>query len=158
MKFVSLGIVLIVLLLPMYILLSISETRQKPIHLQCRTKMEKPFCWNTPMFRVICRRKRKFYTRNYSIWSHICGWNSVMNLGETCKPYAYVYVTYGYPGYHLFPNPWIRFLRTQCTHIYVFHVIPITNSCYLTRQRYRVGLCNGDELCSLWGKNRIFFI
>jgi hypothetical protein len=40
MKFVSLGIVLIVLLLSMYILLSISETQQKPIHLQCRTKME----------------------------------------------------------------------------------------------------------------------
>jgi uncharacterized membrane protein SpoIIM required for sporulation len=41
MKFVSLGIVLIVLLLSMYILLSISETQQKPIHLQFRTKMEK---------------------------------------------------------------------------------------------------------------------
>jgi len=67
MKFVSFGIVLIALLLSMYVLLSISETRQKPIHLQCRTKMEKPFCSNTPMFRVICRCKRKFYTSNYSI-------------------------------------------------------------------------------------------
>jgi hypothetical protein len=40
MKLVSLGTVLIALLLSVYILLSVSETQQKPIHLQCCTKME----------------------------------------------------------------------------------------------------------------------
>jgi len=43
MKFVSFGTVLIALLLSMYILLSISATQQKPIHLQSRKKMEKTF-------------------------------------------------------------------------------------------------------------------
>jgi len=58
MKFVCLGIVLIVLLLSMYVYTAFKfRNTAEANSFTMLHKNGKPFCWNTPMFRVICRRK-----------------------------------------------------------------------------------------------------
>jgi Ca2+/Na+ antiporter len=58
MKFVSLGILLIVLLLSVYVYTAFNFRNTAEVNSFIMLhKNGKPFCWNTPMLRVTCRRK-----------------------------------------------------------------------------------------------------